>query len=492
MHQAFCEGDSGQRDFVPLDTFSTGRHLLQQRSLMRKPGVDNTIRRISRANVFVIGLGLMLTVYGLHLGVAHASSFGTTASQTIIEKRTSREAARAGLDSQTVALYRKQFDVGLEEAQEDLATQGMGLGVADALRTRWGREVADVWFDNDTGVWVVTATPNVSRDEVAASFDEYNLSEFFRVETVPYSQAEFASAGDELTATLKSFRDVQVVSGFGHLTVHTNPWLSESDRASIHEAEQATEDRWTVPVEEIESESAARPTPQVTCAFPYCDTLLGGDRYGHLFNGTNWICTMAFPASYSGVTVVLTDGHCATDMGGSGTGVQSRRTPTSADTTVGDLYFGEVSNTRGDWGYIVPYSPPPSGFAPGLGRPWNGWWAWSSGGLGTPAYVWSTSIIGSGVFVCKDGSVGGSTCGTTQGLVGVNPGPMILINGMTGCGGDSGSGLRIGGDTAVGLHWGANVAPGSNCGSPSYATPLKYTYDTLRERGVNFFLLREY
>jgi hypothetical protein len=416
----------------------------------------------------------------------------------VTEAVISRADATAQVSSTAVAYYEKTFGVSPPVARARLASQLMGQGIENTLRAKYGSGIAGVAFDNATGNWVVDATPSVTASGIAGAFSHTGLSGAYRLATVRYTQSDLVGATADLTGRLHDLirrRAVQVVSGAGKVTVTVASAASQADRATIQAAERSAAASYSSPpITQTPSSQralAAQPTT-VSCSEPYCNTLVAGDFY--YGNGAG--CTMSWYGSLrlSGVTqpLILTAGHCTNDMGGAGSRVYSYDLSSSAQ--IGYAYFGNFG--YGDWGYLYPTNPPPSGLDPGLGRPYGGYFNWATGTLVRLSYYYNSGVPSNGVVVCHQGEGSwaylghGTECGTVAGVTSVAVSGTVLtgmlqINSTEACLGDSGGPWDLSSSaTAVGIQSSAAIPTGSGCGTTAWATPVSIPLQAYSAYGI--------
>jgi len=419
-----------------------------------------------------------------------ASPANLPAARPVSDAVLSRAGATGQVSTAAVSYYEQTYGVSHQVANQRLASQLMGQGIQSTLQAKYGAGIAGVSFDNATGQWVVDATASVPASGVAAEFARTGLSGTYHVARVGYTEGDVNGASAELTSRLSSLISrgvVAVTAGGGKVTVTVSDTASQTDRAEVSAAEHAVAASSVAPPITQSSSSPGGLVAQTTtvrCSGIYCNTLVAGDAY----SGNGGSCTMSWYGSLklSGVTqpLMLTAGHCTIDTGGAGTQVSSY--DLTSNTEIGNEYLGNFSN--GDWGYLYPTNPPPSGLDPGLGRPYGGYFNLGSGTLVRLNYYYSTGVPSSGTVICHNGlgSVeylgNGTQCGTAGGTTSVNVNNdgttttlsnMLQVNSTEECFGDSGGPWDLASSaTAVAIQSSASIPSGSNCGTTAWATPV--------------------
>jgi len=422
---------------------------------------------------------------------ATSAPSGAAPAKPVAQVIQSRAAASASITSAAVDYYSKTFSVSATEARNRLATQNMAPGIGDALNQRFGDALASVWFDNSTGQWVVDATTRASAQGVTAVFSADGLADEFRLERVAYSHSALVATARNLATRLSDIAAralVKVGVGNRGVDVTVASSLSSQDQAAVRGAVDTANAYAGGPPVALKTSPlrSLSVQPTLSCAFPYCDTLVGGDFY----SANNVGCTMSWYGSITlgGVVqpIILTAGHCTRGMG---VGAVVQTSDLSANVNFGNTYYGSEDN--GDWGYMYPYNPPPAGLDPGLGRPFGGYINWNSVGLSTLRSYYASGPAPNGMTVCHQGEgtgnyygpTAGTQCGTianndiTTGVAfdGFTHYNEMEIDNTLACRGDSGGPFDLASvetavatDSAVNL----NIAGNANCGTIAYASPV--------------------
>lgn len=116
--------------------------------------------------------------------------------------------AGSGPSTAEVGNYAQQFAVPAAVAAENLSRQERGAGIVGQLRTVLGRKFAGVWFDNQSGEFVVPLLPSVPPASVEAVFANDHLNDQYRTERARSSWEELEEAQRKLTSLLKARPDV--------------------------------------------------------------------------------------------------------------------------------------------------------------------------------------------------------------------------------------------------------------------------------------------
>jgi hypothetical protein len=198
---------------------------------------------------------------------------------------------------------------------------------------------------------------------------------------------------------------------------------------------------------------------------------------------------MSWWAGYKGLSAVehplmLTAGHCTVKTGGYGSEVLSCLPYPGECQLIGpnaNYYFG----SDGDWSAIAAKYPPPSGWDPGLGRPYGGYINWNSGYTSKLEAYYATEPAPVGLVVCHQGYGSGVDLGDGSqcGWISENN---VTVKYPTGtveklsrvsetevCLGDSGGPWDgAAAAVAVGITSGGIIKEGQSCGTTAYFTPV--------------------
>jgi hypothetical protein len=347
-----------------------------------------------------------------------------------------------------VESYAKDFGVSKAEAERRLEVQLEGAGIVGQLRRTLDENYAGVWFDNETGEFVVPVIGDRGRSEAAAELTRAGLAGDFRTHPVEATWGELEAAQRRLDRRLRDLIEANLVQTSrdpiaNALVAHESEGASEAVAATIRRAIEG------LGVEvEIRREAADRfNAVPAACNEPVrvCDRpLRGGVKIEPLSGG--W-CSAGFKAI--GKTFanrfMLTAGHCS-----KGTGAWRSRDSANVPREMG---IAEESVFPGrDYGKIK---------VNGYGTYWDQepwptqvahWGVNHSSGISWEGWNYL------GQHVCHSGATSGSSCGWVQ-TIGktVNypegaVGNLVEVEGPSYCvmGGDSG-GPIFAGNVALGL-----------------------------------------
>jgi streptogrisin C len=235
----------------------------------------------------------------------------------------SRASAEASLNPTAVTYYTQTYGVSEAEARQRLATQTMVPNIEYMLGERLGSALAQVWFDNSTGQWVVAATAAAPATTVGEFFSAAGLASSYRLERVGFNQeqllAAFRTLSGELAQEVPPGQETVGV-GEGQLDVT----LAADQPATVAESAAARlSAQGSAPPVSIERSSRASlvGSPEVSCSFPWCNTIVGGDKwyFGKIIKGKEYefACSAGFYVGSSGdpYPLILTAGHCAVILG---------------------------------------------------------------------------------------------------------------------------------------------------------------------------------
>lgn len=359
--------------------------------------------------------------------------------------------------------YKRDFGVSTEVAEENLAIQQRGAGIVELLKATQGDAYAGVWFDNQTGEFVLPLLPSADRAEVTELLEDIGLGKSFRIQSARYRWAELEAAQKSVTA------DLRPVSSKGLVKTSIDP---RRNAVVIHEAQDlagsAAADLASAATEvavptEFRSSDVSRFTPEVRtcntfkpriCSMPLRGgvamgtvTHLGGG--GYTFNNLG-LCTTGFKAigNVFGNRFMLTAGHCVAG-GGLDWGSETPASTVYEIGTVEEYNYG----ASGDWAKIKANgsewdtSPWPSEVAH----------YWENQTYPISYEAWSYL----GEYVCFSGNKSGTSCGNVkelheEGLYDEGSGtplpPLNEVPGVCNEGGDSGGPFFLfGANTALGM-----------------------------------------
>jgi sugar lactone lactonase YvrE/putative hemolysin len=213
-----------------------------------------------------------------------------------------------------VQSYQKDFEVSVQAAEHNLAVQDRGASIVEQLEHSQGKRYAGVWFDNESGEFVVpTLTGHTS---VADALRGTDLGENFRTKAVLYSWEELEAAHERIDEALLPLFEESVVQTF--LDPRTNAVViaeaegtSKAQGAKIQHAVKSEN-----VLVEVRPRKVGRFDPEVTAcnaSSHACGTpLRGGVAIGRDEAGFQGICTAGFKAigNVEGNRFMLTAGHC--------------------------------------------------------------------------------------------------------------------------------------------------------------------------------------
>ncbi|HWM64342.1 MAG TPA: hypothetical protein VNP96_10190 [Solirubrobacterales bacterium] len=224
----------------------------------------------------------------------------------------------ADVGSLEVQDYARDFGVSEPRAEATLETQRRGAGVVSQLEQALDERYAGVWFDNETGEFVVPLLPGASRNEVEDELAKASLGADFRIDAASSSWEELEATHTRLDKELFPLIGEDLVQTF--LDPRTNAVVIEfAEGAGKAELEQiqslAAAQDVRVEAREVKTERFNAGTSGCILAEKICGYPLRG---GVLIKWTdpNFIyrCTAGFKAigNTYGNRFILTAGHCAT------------------------------------------------------------------------------------------------------------------------------------------------------------------------------------
>ena len=348
--------------------------------------------------------------------------------------------------------YEHDFDVSHDTAERNLEVQERGAGIVGELKAGLGKRYAGVWFDNDTGEFVVPLLPGADRIAVASQLADDGLSDQYRVMPAASSWEELEASQARLDNYLQDHIKAQLVQT--SLDPRTNAVVIHEAKAVGGEVEAglrlaAAKEGVRVEVKPGSVERfnfeplACKTSAPRACGRP----LRGGVSLTRNTSSFHQIgeCSTGFKALANGNRYILTAGHCAALFSSWG----------SEDASETFHPIGGVAEYKfpgGDWARITAngssywdWSPWPSQVAhywEDQERPIN-YEAWS--------YL--------GQYVCHSGTQSGTSCGGVSALdvtapYGVNH--LTEVTGVCAMAGDSG-GPVFAGSTALGLLSGGDL-----------------------------------
>jgi len=383
----------------------------------------------------------------------------------------SREEAEAMVSRDAIDYYVKTYRVDRNEARKRLGTQLIAPNLQWPLKKELGDELSGLWFDNDSGNWVVQMTDEASSGAAKEVLERLGLGDSSRLDRVDYTRSEMLEAKSELRVRLLGMLGDKFEGGHLGLGAEAievklpndlDPEVRGQIAAAVGDVSQGP-GRPPVEVAYLNPESLV--VEPSACSHPRCDTMAAGVRVG---------CTAAFkgymepgPGRISPGTNWFSAGHCLIYPGG------SIGDPWSYEPLHGDLtQYGTV--TAAYWGNgfgdaaLYHRSSGPLGI-PGSGVP--GYVNWTTNSI-RPIQGWKSQSAAVGTVACKHGAVTGTGCGTVTdndwdgAIHGETFTDMIRVDGHCVRRGDSGAPITAG-DVAVGILSGTDYeCPGFSINEP--------------------------
>jgi sialidase-1 len=377
----------------------------------------------------------------------------------------------AEADALTVSSYQENYEVSKQIAEENLEAQEDGAGIVEQLEDSQGKRYAGVWFDNESGEFVVPAVASADRAKIAALLDGADLQGDFRTTPVPSSWDELEVAQKSIDSALLELIEEGLVGTsldprINAVVIEQAKGATKSQRAEI----QAVAQRESVEVAVRDSEEPRLGISTQACQYgaSVCDAPMRGGVDivpSGLPRGTG--CTAGFKGigDAYGNRFVLTAGHCI---------VQSGALKWDS--------FTAAPEVRKDLGHADAYSFPTHDYAAinAGGTYWDkpswpsqvAYWGVNQE---SPISYESSSYMGQ--WVCHVGQQSGLSCGTVNGMhmtgasedeAGHILGYLVNLTRFTqicSIGGDSG-GPVIAGNVALGIY--------SSSDKPSPSSPACY------------------
>ncbi len=420
-------------------------------------------------------LGVALFVLVL-LGPALASASPATATLPTGTSPTEAEELAVGS-------YQDDFDVSKQTAEERLEAQEDGAGIVEQLESSQGKSYAGIWFDNESGEFVVPTVTGSSRASITASLAYSDLEGDFRTKLVQSSWDELEAAQQRIDDALLALIEEGLVGT--SLDPKTNAVVikqAEGANASQRAEVQAAARSASVNVEVRESQEHKLGISLEACQIlaAACDAPMRGGvnivPKGGIRGGG---CTAGFKGvgDVYGNRFVLTAGHCIVESGGA----------TKWDS------FTVTPEARQPVGQVGAYSFPVHDYAAinANGTYWDkpSWplrvvyWGVNQE---YPINYESASYIGQ--YACHVGQQSGLSCGTVTGLHLTEPvGGGAYVSNLTRidhfCShqGDSGGPVFTPGNVALGIYTGSDKPEGAfnNCYYNGYYTEITEDTDAL-------------
>lgn len=242
-----------------------------------------------------------------------------SASAASIDLPAGSSAAEA--DALEVSSYQDDFDVSRQTAEENLEVQSDGAAIAEQLESSQGRRYAGVWFDNESGEFVVPTLADSGRASIAAVASGADLEGDFRTKAVQSSWEELEAAQQRIDDALLALIEERLVGTA--LDPRTNAVVikqagsaSGAQRAVIQAAARSESVKVEIRVSQEQKAGFTMEACQVGASI--CDAPMRGGvdivPKGGL-RGTG--CTAGFKATgdANGNRFVLTAGHCVANSG---------------------------------------------------------------------------------------------------------------------------------------------------------------------------------
>ena len=214
--------------------------------------------------------------------------------------------------SSEIAQYGKDFGVSAKVAEERLETQQRGASIVAELKVALGRGYAGVWFDNETGEFVVPLLPGADHAAAAAKLTARGLGQDYRAASARWSWDDLRAGHEGLDGELLPLIEAGLIRTSldpraNAVLVELAAGLQGSQSAQVRRAAAAAK----VDVElkqgsaqSFEEEAVSCSSEARSCGYP----LRGGVAI-------SIGCTAGFKAvgNTYGNRFMLTAGHCADD-----------------------------------------------------------------------------------------------------------------------------------------------------------------------------------
>ena len=221
-----------------------------------------------------------------------------------------------------VDAYRKTLGVPPAVAETYLETQATGskADIAADLEGRLRDDFASIWFDPESGEYVVPVASETAGGAVGSEMAAAHLVENYRTRVVKHSWEELEAAQDELDATLGKFFEADLV--YTSLDPRTNAAVlhvaadaSGKDRAAVSQIAKGIGDEVELRPEaearfQMDLDSCSAQPGAMNCSTP----LRGGVEIAYTAHPSieGGTCTAGFRAlGANGNRYVITAGHCA-------------------------------------------------------------------------------------------------------------------------------------------------------------------------------------
>jgi hypothetical protein len=354
-----------------------------------------------------------------------------------------------------IGSYQEHYDVSEGTAEENLTIQHEGSEVVPQLEAAQGPDYAGVWFDNQSGEFVVPLLDPANRNSVGDTLREADLQGDYRTKTVQTSWLELEEGQQEVDASLSGLLRRQLATTF--IDPRSNAVVIQlADGASAADRDKAVglaaDAKVEVEVREAEVDRFDARTE--SCSFPNCQKPLRGGVEIRAAGS----CSAGFAAvgNTYGNHFLITAGHCVYYAGGGWTAYNP------------ETGGGITIHTPKGLGAVESWSFPGGDWAKIKAGSWWDTESWPSkvAFWGTdqeyPINYESGSYVGQ--WVCHAGRSTGASCGTVLTVEQTTNFKGGTVYGTTTAGpmcnydGDSG-GPVFANNTALGIFSGAYAAP---------------------------------
>jgi hypothetical protein len=388
----------------------------------------------------------------------------------------SASAATADISPFTLREYRQDFpSLSTQQAEERLETQQRGAGIVAQLKLALGKEYAGVWFDNETGQFVIPLLSTDDRPIASKIVTDTGLAGEFHFTSATSSWDELEVAHREVDEGLQSNIEA------GQVETLLDPVANAVVVREAGSAGLAVKEEVQRSANAVDVVVRARPDNRQRLNIElrscgnflgawFCDKpLRGGASIEPDFSkegfGYTGLCTAGFKAIGNGNRFILTAGHCARSV------VNWASRPTSkVEKPIGAV---EASSFPiHDWAKIKA-----SGSYWDT-SPWPSQVAHFSENQEQSIFYEGYSYVGQ--YVCHSGTKTGTSCGAVRALDVTGDSGEGLIYHLTefgevcGINGDSG-GPVFAGSTAYGLY-SAGDPTGAECPLGSGKSNGEYGY----------------
>jgi Repeat of unknown function (DUF346) len=390
-----------------------------------------------------------------------------------------------GADALQVSSYQDDFEVSKQTAEESLQAQEDGAGIVEQLEDTQGKNYAGVWFDNESGEFVVPVLAGVDSTSVTNLLEGDGLESDFRIRHVQSSWGELEAAHERLDKALlplieESLVQTSIDPRVNAVVISEAEGTSAAERAQIQARAAAesvdvevrqgggeTFDVSTAACRTVTPRSCGRPLRGGVAITPTCTNC--SYAYGE--------CTAGFKGigDITGDRYILTAGHCAAKFSQWGSADASS---IESMHPIGSVQ--QYSFPGGDWAKIKA-----------TGSSYWDWNPWPS----EVAHYWEdqerpitnegSSYLGE--YVCHSGNKTGTSCGNVSALdytVTVDSTGAVIYHetrfgDVCSIGGDSG-GPVFTGTIALGLY-SASSGESSNgaCDATSYYVEITQATDAM-------------